>query len=308
MDAPPGYGGANTMNRTRLYPVLLVAAGLAVDASLPAARPEEPVAIVYQVSGTASATADGSTTPIMLFARLRVGAVIRTSVDSRVTLAFSNGNRCELGPAAQTTLTAKGCVSSSGPVRRLSPVPPLPLVQPAVGNATKEVGYAAVRIRANEIRDLYPHSGATTLADETVLRFSVPADAEYHVKVMDQNGLALFESMMRFGNVRVPTGLLRPGARYSWIVSAVVPSGQNEAGREQFTTASADAANRRDALRKALLATEDASSLALLAGIDESLRLLWEAREELVQALAKDPSDENLRKAVDRVTREIATD
>jgi hypothetical protein len=219
------------MKRRPFYSVLLVAVDLALHgASLRAARLAEPVAIVYQVSGTASATTNGTTTPISLFARLPAGAVIRTSADAKVTLAFSNGNRCEVGPSARTTLMANDCVSSHGTVRRLSPVPHLPLVPRTVVDATKEKGYAAVRVRANEIRDLYPHAGTSTLADETILRFSVPNDAEHYVKAMDQNGRTIFESTTRLGNVRVPTGLLRPGTRYSWTVRTLVPSGQTEAG------------------------------------------------------------------------------
>lgn len=297
------------MKRRSFYPVFLVAAGLALsDASLRAARLAEPVAIVYHLSGTASATAHGATTPISLFARLPAGAVIRTGVDSRVTLAFSNGNRCELGPTARTSLTAKDCVSSSGPVRRLSPVPPLPHVPRTVVDATKDKGYAAVRVRTNETRNLYPHAGAATLANETILRFSVLNDAEYQVKVIDQSGRAIFDSTTRSGEVRAPTGLLKPDTRYSWTVRMLVPSGPAEAGREQFTTVPAEAAGRRGVLRESLLASDDASSLALLAGIDENLGLLWEAREELGQALAKDPGDENLRKALERVAREIPND
>ena len=95
---------------------------------------EVPVAIVYQISGTASATHAEPRRPIVLFSRLPAGAVIVTGTDSRVTLAFSNGNRCEVGPAARVNLTGKDCV---GPARRLSPVPILPFVPRTVVEARK---------------------------------------------------------------------------------------------------------------------------------------------------------------------------
>jgi hypothetical protein len=286
---------------------LLIAACLALEAtSLRAARSEEPVAIVYQVSGTASATANGATKPVLLFTRLPAGALVFTGKDSRVTLAFSNGNRCELGAAARTTLTARDCTSSSGPVRRLSPVPPLPLVARTVPDATNDEGYAAVRVRANEIHGLYPHAGTATLADETVLRFVASDGGEYHAKVADPDGSKILEVSTRSGEVRVPAGILRPATRYSWTVRTLTRSGKPESGSAQFTTVSAESAKRRDALRETLLASNESSALALAASIDEALGLQWEAREELRQAAAKDPGDQSLREALERLSREIS--
>jgi hypothetical protein len=279
--------------------------GFTLSSSAPAARYQEPVAIVYRVSGTASATTQGVTRPIALFTRLAAGAVILTDADGNVALAFANGNRCEIGSSARVSLTEKACV---GPARSLSSVPPLPFVPRTVSEATEGTRFAAVRVRANEIRGMYPHDGTATLADETTLRFAAQDGAEHQVRVLDQRGSMVFESTTRSGTASVPPGVLKAGATYSWIVRALVLSGPPPAGRAQFATVSAEAASRRQALRKSILQSDDPSDLALLAGIDLELGLLREAGEEMRRALAADPRNGNLQESLDRIERAISTD
>src|SRR5262249_42256436 len=100
--APPLFEDILSMNAAKKLPGRVVAAAIGLVTALAAhgaGTPEDSVAIVYQVSGTTTATVRGTEKPIILFVRLPAGAVILTGPESRVAVAFWNGGRCEVGPS-----------------------------------------------------------------------------------------------------------------------------------------------------------------------------------------------------------------
>jgi hypothetical protein len=125
------------------------------------------------------------------------------------------------------------------------------------------------------------------------------------VEVEDDEGVVVFQVEVGTPSVQVSPGVLKPGARYSWVVRTLRGSRPPARGAAEFVTLAAGVAERRAALRRAL-ATDDPSSLPLLAEIDRELGLLIEARDTFRAALAVVPDDESIRDALQRVEAALA--
>jgi hypothetical protein len=109
------------------------------------ARADQPVAIVYSLSGEASLTT--SQQPLRLFDRLPEGTTVKVSPGSRLALAFASGIRYELGEHSRVKLGPQDLVSRIGDVR---PLPRLPLLLPLLPIAAEDQpgsSSGAVRIR-----------------------------------------------------------------------------------------------------------------------------------------------------------------
>ena len=192
----------------------------------------------------------------------------------------------------------------SGTVRLLDPLPSLPAIAPIAKSAQPRGEAAAIRIRGDRIRHLYPADQAAALADRTVLRFEpVTGAAKYKVEVEDERGARIAEFETSEPAVAVSAGVLAPGRSYYWRVSSLDSVGPPARGAAQFVTLNEQNAGARRALRAALEDTGDPRSLALLAEIDRALGLLWEARETLQEAVRKAPEDADIRSALERIER-----
>jgi hypothetical protein len=268
------------------------------------------VAIVCAVTGTASVTAPTKQRKtIRLFEWVSAGSVISVAGGSKLTLVFASGARYELGEIAQVTVGAIAVTSRSGPVHELDRVAPFHALAPIAESSRAGSEYAAVRIRGTAITHLYPDSGATTLADSTVLRFRPLQDASrYSVEIRTANGARVFQVETQSPIVSVSPGVLKPGARYFWDVRTLDRVSQVARGEAEFVTVSDEPARARAALRESLPSAGDAASLALLAEMDRSLGLLVEARDGFRAAIAKAPDDVALRQALDRVERQLAAE
>ena len=272
---------------------------------------ESAVAIVSALTGTASVTVPRERKPtrLSLFDRLSAGSAIEVGRGSTLTLVFSSGARYELGETATATAGLRSLTVSSGPVRDLEPVPPLPRLSPIAENARQAPRSGAVRIRGATIFPLYPDTGASTLADRTVLRFTaVPDASRYRVDVETESGKTVFQGETRSSTVSISPGILKPGVQYYWQVRTVDRIGQVARGAAEFVTLGAETARARAGLAASLELAGDASSLALMAEIDRSLGLLIEAREKFRVAVAKAPGDIALRQALDRLEQQLAAD
>jgi hypothetical protein len=279
-----------------------------------AARGEEaraPVAIACAVSGRASVAAPTGerTRALRLFDWLSAGSVVDVARESSVTLVFASGARYELGERAKATLGTSSLASSTGPVRRLEPLPPLPRVSPIADSARAGARSGAVRIRSATIAHLYPDRGAATLADSTVLRFTPVRNASrYRVEVETETGASVFQGETESPTVAIAAGILKPATKYYWQVRTMDSVGQVARGSAEFVTLGSETARARAALEAALAGAGEAASLALLAEIDRSLGLLVEARDEFRAALARAPGDVALRHALDRLEQQLAAD
>jgi hypothetical protein len=280
----------------------------AVTSSTPTPEPKAPVAIVYALSGEAFQGAPGQPRhPIVLFDQLPAGADLDVEPGARLALAFASGKCWALGGGARATLGATDLGSRAGNVRRLPSVPPLPRLAPIRKDDHAGPRAGAVRIRGERIKGLYPGRGAKALASATVLRFRAAGGAErYRVEVQDEQGAIVVSTETTAPAVRVPAGILRPGASYHWVVRTLDLPGAAARGEADFPTLDRESAWRRERLRRAAAGRRELT--ALLAGIDRQLGVLAEARDELRSALAASPGDPALGAVLAAVERDLAED
>jgi len=289
-------------------------APLLLAAWLPLAPPgtaaaRQPVAIVYALSGTAWVkTADANAKrPAERFEWIPADADLEVGPDSTLRIAFLNGSRYELGGRAKVTLSADGALrSSSGAVRPLAPVPPLPRLEPLAADVKPPAQAGALRIRGGRIEGLYPRDDASVIPDKTELSFELlPGTARYKVQVENELGTAVFDVEIHTASVVVSPGVLRPGSRYHWTVRSL---GRTTAARGEadFVTVDAESLAAREKLRRSLQGVGDADSLALLAEVDSRLGLLVEARGAFRAALANAPNDQAIQAALERLERRLS--
>jgi hypothetical protein len=286
---------------------LALAGALALASPALGWAPEPAAAIVSASSGQASLRV-GTEQPRALrpYEWLPAGARLLVPAGSRVTLAFADGSRFELTGAASASVGESGLAASSGTVRALPRVPPLPRVQPIAGE-TRSSRAGAVRIRGTRIAGLYPRGGVCLLAEQAALRFTPVAGASrYHVEIEDDSGKSVFAAETDADVVAVSSGVLKAGQRYYWRVKTLDRSGAAARGEAEFTTLSAENAALRLALRAWAAGADDAAALALLAGIDRGLLLLLEARDGFRRAVDAAPGDAALRQALEEVEQALA--
>ncbi len=273
--------------------------------------PRSPVAVVSAVSGDVAVTEPGRVRrTISRFDWLQEGSLLEVGAGSWVNLAFATGSCYEMGAAASARLMRGGFTETSGKIISLPSVPPLPQIQ--IAPPIKADRGMAVRIRGTRVSGLYPAAGAAVLPDEAVLRYArVPGAETYRVEVEGQDGASVFRVETRSTTISVPSGVLEQETHYQWSVRTVGASGglsgSGARGEAAFSTLSLDNLRSRARLRE-VLAGSDGRSLALLAEVDRSLGLRWEAREGFRQALAKDPDDAGLRAALAAVEDLVARD
>ncbi len=288
----------------------LITIGMAISilSAVPRARAEDAVAIVAALAGGATVRSPGAPArEVRLFDWLPAGISVETAAASSLTLAFANGERHEMGASATATLGASGLAASTGPVKALAPIPPLPRTPGLAPEARPGARNAAVRIRGHRITGLYPRGEATVLPDEADLRFApVPGATSYRVEVENEGGVVVFQAEVGAPSARVSPGVLQPGTRYLWMVRTLRSSGSPARGEAEFSTLAIGVVERRAAVRQALAQTDSASALALLAEIDRELGLFREARDSFRDALARAPGDDALRNALERVEATLA--
>jgi hypothetical protein len=253
-------------------------------------QPGSAVAVVSEMQGTASAaTPDNGRTILKLFDWLGAGSSVEVDGDSRVVLAFSNGNRYELPTHTRVRLLDEGVEKISGTVKTLDPFPPMPHF-PAIA-ASPQLGArsGAIRVRgAQEFKRLYPCNDSATLPESTILMYSaMPQASRYHVVLKDESGRSILDMDTAKTEVSIPPGTMTEGSQYSWSVEAKGTLGVIGQGQCGFSTLPQESIRERALLKQHLEMKGDARSLALLAAIDERLGLLLEAKKEFEAASTK---------------------
>lgn len=265
----------------------------------------KPVATVYWLQGEATLA---TSRPLHSFDRLPAGTVLEVTPNSRLTLAFENGIRYELGGGSRVTIGPKGIATRKGPVRELPPIPAFPLLAPIAKDDHPGPRPGAVTIRGERITGLYPRHEAAVLAEEAVLRFRPVTGARgYRIEVQDDEGQIVFQTDVASPPVKLPAGILHTDRRYWWTVRTVDRPGAVARGEAELVTLSEDAARMREEARR-ILEAEAPESLPLLVEIDRSLGLLFEAREDLRKALEGEPADPALQEALAEVERQLEND
>jgi CHAT domain-containing protein/Tfp pilus assembly protein PilF len=272
---------------------------------LSVAPPPEPVAIVYALTGTAKLSAP-TARPLHRFDRLPPGAAIEVGPASRLALAFTSGARYELGEGSRATLGKTDLTSRAGLVRGLPRVPSFPRLFALADDEQPGPRAGAVRIRSERIGGLYPRHGASILADAAVLRFKpLENGGPYRVEIQNQEGQIVFRVDAEAPPVKVPSQVLLPGDRYGWTVRTLGRAGPVASGGADFVALSKDAARAREALHAALEKEGEGESLALLAEIDRSLGMLFEARQGLQAVQERSPGDASLAEELAAVERQL---
>jgi hypothetical protein len=271
----------------------------------------EAVAVVSALSGTASRTTPPETEKenLRLFDWLPEGCVIQLDEGSRLTLAFADGSRFELDEKTEATIAADGPKVIIGTSTPLESVPPMPRLAAISRGQDPGARSAAIRLRGRRIRGLYPRAGTVTLAENTVLSFEPVGNArQYKVELENESGRTIFEVETESSSLKVPSGILRPGARYFWSVRTIEMIGTSVRGQSEFSTLSAEVVQERSALRESLVKEADADSLALLAEVDRRLGLIAEARDGFKAALDKSPTNEGIRRALEEIEKQLSTE
>ena len=290
-----------TWRRLRFVAWLLLAATAGRHGE---AASNPPVAVVYDLSGAASVTVNDRTTSLALFAWLPEGSRIRVRRASRVQVGLIGGARYELGAEAEATVQASELVRVTGPVRSLGSVPPLPQLPPLADEAASS-RTGAIRIRAKGLRILWPADGASTVADDTSLRFAPLAlRSRYHVEVTDEHGKVVFAQDVTSAEVRLPEAALLPGRRYYW-TARTADGGTLASAEASFATLDRETTEQLRAFRAGLVDPADDRLPALAAEVYRRLGLLHEARLELEKAVTRAKSDEALRRALDGLEKRL---
>lgn len=263
------------MNVPRRITIGVLAALPFLAAATARAETRGPAAIVYELAGEASLAVPGAARrPLRLGDRLPAGATVEAAPGARLALAFVTGRRWEISGPARATLGKGDLAERSGGARRLASFPPLPPLAPIAREERPGAKAGAVRIRREEIDGLCPRDGAATLAGATVLGFQAPdAATRYEVEIEDARGAVSFHIVTEASTVRVPAGILAPGVRYHWAVTAMDRPGPTIRGETDFVTLAGRTADARERLRQAVEAAGDSGSRALLIAVDHGLGL-----------------------------------
>jgi hypothetical protein len=263
---------------------------------------EERTAIVCFVEGKAWVSDPGAKEQkeIELFDWLKIGETVETGAEARLVVAFSTGDRQEVGEKTKAAVGPAGFTSVSGSVKKLSPTPVMPKIVSLSQESKPGSRMSGIRLRGGkqEISDLYPGNGASIFADEAVLTFSHLGKAErFRVELEDELGNNILSIETTSPQVAVSPGILKSGANYYWSVRTLEKDKPSAVVDAEFSTITEEEARTLRAFRSQAFQSEDATELLLLAEIDLTLGLRKEACEALQAALSLSPDNEKIKKA-----------
>lgn len=292
------------INLGRVALSLAIVFGAVVLNSFPGT--DERTAIVCFLEGKAKLVDPGvkESRDLQLFDWLRAGAAIETSDETRMVVAFANGDRYELRGKVKATLKKNGFASASGTLVELSTVSCMPQIVSLAAESKPGSGLTGIRLRGTkrELAGLYPSQGSAALADETVLRFTPLEGVEkYRVQLGDEWGNKLLSVETISSEVTVSPGILKPGARYLWRVLTLDKTRPSTAADAEFFTLSAEQAKIHNAFRSQVLESKDAAQLLLLAQLESVLNLRKEACTTLREAQGLVPQNAEIKKAIERM-------
>ncbi|MDD8026661.1 MAG: hypothetical protein PHI34_09100 [Acidobacteriota bacterium] len=283
---------------------LAILCGIIVSSLM--AGPDDRAAIVCFLEGQARVSDGGASLgrELQLFDWLKAGSVVETAAESRMVVAFAQGDRYELKGKAKATLTANGFASASGTLIKLDSVPVVAQVLALSADSKPGSRLTAIRLRGSnpELAGLYPAEGAAVLADEAALSFALVEGVEkYRVELEDAWGNKLLSVETASPGVALSPGILKPGAGYYWSVRTLDKIKLSKVADAEFVTLSEDQAKIRKAFQARARASKDAAQLLLLARLDSALNLRREACATLREAQALFPQNAEIKKAMDRM-------
>lgn len=278
----------------RILPVLI----FALLAGLPAIALGAGVAMVTDLQGKATVTADGRPRAITILAELEVGAQVQLEAGATlVALYLDAGEEFAFkGPAQIAFKPGQPEVIKGAKAEKRSP---------ALGKGGKDirikpVGMAqgAIVMRSfrssSRIRLLNLH-GTRTLEAQPEFRWQgLQPGLKYQFEITDETGNTLHETQLEATSIKLPSSVkLKEGGAYSWEVSARLPDGRKYSSSGDFSVAPADLRAQADALRPA--ASASLSTRIAYAAWLEQMELKDEARKYWKAAAAERPDDTRLK-------------
>jgi len=267
-------------------------------------RPEEKTAIVCFITGKAWVLEPGAKElrEIDLFDWIKSGATIETGTGAKLIVAFSTGERHELGGKTKATMTQAGFTSVSGSIVRLAPAPVMPQIASISRESKPGSRMSGIRLRGRsakqEIFNLYPNGSEAVLADEAVLSFSNLGEAaRFRVEIEDEPGNNILSLETTSSEVIISPGVLKPGANYYWSVRTLEKDKPASIADAEFTTVEDKNAKARNTFKAQVYQSKSAADLLLLVEMDMKLGLRKEACKTLEAALSLSPNNEKIIKA-----------
>lgn len=256
------------------------------------------VAMVTDLQGKATVTADGRSRDLTILAEVDAGAQVQLAAGATlVALYLDAGDEYVFkGPAAIAFKAAQPDVTSGAkPEKRGSSLG-------KSGNAIKikPVGVAqgAMVMRGfrtgARIQLLNLHK-TRTLETQPEFRWqALQPGVKYHIEITDDTGRTVQEAEVDSPAFKLPAGIpLKEGVAYTWEVSARLPDGRKYSSSADFAVAPSDVRAQANALRPAASAPLS-TRVAYAAWLDQ-MELKDEARKYWKAASAERPDDPRLK-------------
>ena len=280
-----------------LWATLLCGALSGLPVLAQAAGPTAVAGLISELSGQASIGPGRSDLgKARRFDTLSDGQTLKMADHSRAVVVLAGGRRFELGSKARATVAADGLTATSGPIKELPSLPTLPKLA-ALDDSRPQGPPGAVRLRATEIAGLRPDHAVIAREPVTFAFQPVKGASRYAVEIEDSQGRVVMRREVAATELTVAAGTLAPGAAYRWTVQTLDRAGGAARGASDFTTLSEEDGRQRDALRQSV-ASSGGGQEALLAEVDRRLGLYPEALRGFRAALAGQPTDPAIRRAV----------
>jgi hypothetical protein len=241
---------------------------------------------------------------VRLFDWIEVGSIIETDPGARLILAFSNGDRYELGKSTRVTIGQAEFTSRNGTINKLAAVPVMPQIVSFARESKPGTRLGGIRLRTlkRTISGLYPNEGEAVLADNAVLVFEpLEGVGKYRVEIEDEAGNNIFSVETTTPRTVIPPGVIKPGANYYWQVRTLEKDKLSTVSYAAFATVSDEQARVRNAFKAQVAQSKDAANLLLLAQMEMALGLRREACETLQEALALFPDNAEIKNAMAQI-------
>ena len=266
--------------------------------ALPAGVQSAGIAMVTDLQGKASLTADGRARDVTILAELDAGAQVQLAAGATlVALYLDAGDEYTFkGPAAIVFKAAQPDVTSGAkPVKRGSSlgkggnairIKPVGVAQGAMVMRGFRTGARIQLLSLNKTR---------TLETQPEFRWQpLEPGVKYQIEITDDTGRTIQEAQLETSAYKLPAGVpLKDGVSYSWEVSARLADGRKYSSSADFAVAPADVRAQAEALRPAAAAPL-ASRVAYAAWLDQ-MELKDEARKYWKAAAAERPEDPRLK-------------
>jgi hypothetical protein len=282
-----------SMSRPWLGILAVVAMGV-----LPAAVHGAGVAMVTDLQGKASVTADGRARDITILAEVEAGAQVHLAAGATlVALYLDAGDEYVFkGPATIVFRSAQPDVTSGAKSDKRSP---------SLGTGGKAIRIKPVGVaqgamvmrgfRAGARIQLLNLHKTRTLETQPEFRWqALQAGAKYQIEITDDTGRTLHEAQVDAASFKLPASIpLKEGVPYTWEVSARLPDGRKYSSSADFAVAPAELRAQAEALRPAASAPLS-SRIAYAAWLDQ-VELKDEARKYWKAASSERPDDPRLK-------------